>query len=215
MLEYYTPKRMNLYSDALVWDFENAAKADPRKCLEPHAYEVSALAYHGLAINNEDQPILVSGEPGAGKTETVKICLDHIASMQHGPEHKNNSNGPSKIVKKCWTPIHCSRLLVTPKPAATTTLVASENTSSCNSTQESIQGLEVHCSSLRSCWKQMRDVPFGEVPRCDARARGTYLPHLLPTLGGAGPHQGQATSSTNSWRRRTASRARSGKDSRK
>ncbi len=100
MLEYYTPKRMNLYSDALVWDFQNAAKADPRKRLEPHVYEVSALAYRGLAINGEDQSILVSGESGAGKTETVKICLNHIAGIQHGPDHKSNSSSSSKIVKK-------------------------------------------------------------------------------------------------------------------
>lgn len=54
--------------------------------MEPHVYEVSALSYKGLAMGeeHEDQSILVSGESGAGKTETVKICLNHIASVQRG-----------------------------------------------------------------------------------------------------------------------------------
>jgi myosin V len=53
--------------------------------MQPHVYEVSALAYKGLAMGEGvDQSILVSGESGAGKTETVKICLNHIASVQRG-----------------------------------------------------------------------------------------------------------------------------------
>ncbi len=98
MMEYYSDRRMRQYSDALVWDLENAAKDDPRHRLDPHVYEVSALAYRGLVVNNEDQSILVSGESGAGKTETVKICLNHIASVQRGPD--NSSSNASLIVQK-------------------------------------------------------------------------------------------------------------------
>ena len=55
-----------------------------RASLQPHVYEVSALAYRGLANQTGNQSILVSGESGAGKTETVKICLNHIAGIQYG-----------------------------------------------------------------------------------------------------------------------------------
>jgi myosin heavy subunit len=49
---------------------------------DPHVYEVSALAYRGLARSGQDQTILVTGESGAGKTETVKIVMDHLATVQ-------------------------------------------------------------------------------------------------------------------------------------
>jgi myosin V len=51
---------------------------------EPHIYEVSSLAYRGLKLDRKDQTILVSGESGSGKTESVKIVLKHLASLCHG-----------------------------------------------------------------------------------------------------------------------------------
>ena len=49
---------------------------------EPHVYEVSSLAYRGLAVDRKDQTILVSGESGAGKTETVKIVMGFLATVE-------------------------------------------------------------------------------------------------------------------------------------
>jgi len=49
---------------------------------EPHIYEASCLAYRGLAIDRHNQSILVTGEPGIGKTETVKLVLSHLANMR-------------------------------------------------------------------------------------------------------------------------------------
>ncbi|GAX18131.1 hypothetical protein FisN_25Hh113 [Fistulifera solaris] len=57
---------------------------------EPHVYEVSALAYRGLVMDKKDQAIFVSGESGAGKTETVKIVLKHLARL---PEWGSNYSG--------------------------------------------------------------------------------------------------------------------------
>jgi len=83
--ELYTEEKRCYYSNRLVWD---RSDEDARDVMQPHVYEVSALAYKGLAFAGEDyscnQSILVSGESGAGKTETVKICLNHIASVQRG-----------------------------------------------------------------------------------------------------------------------------------
>jgi myosin heavy subunit len=50
--------------------------------VEPHVYEVSALAYRGMFLERKNQTILVSGESGAGKTETVKIILNHLATLE-------------------------------------------------------------------------------------------------------------------------------------
>lgn len=79
MNHLYTKEKRIYYSNRLVWDNN---EEDPRATLEPHVYEISALAYKGLISGDKDQSILVSGESGAGKTETVKICLNHIASTQ-------------------------------------------------------------------------------------------------------------------------------------
>jgi myosin-5 len=77
----YSEEKRCYYANRLVWE---QSEEDPRAVMEPHVYEVSALSYKGLAFQHEDQSILVSGESGAGKTETVKICLNHIAATQRG-----------------------------------------------------------------------------------------------------------------------------------
>ncbi|CAJ1395531.1 unnamed protein product [Effrenium voratum] len=52
-----------------------------RAKLDPHVYTTSSLAYSGLQESKSNQTILVSGESGAGKTETVKILMAHLAFM--------------------------------------------------------------------------------------------------------------------------------------
>lgn len=89
--EIYTEKVRNRYARVLVWD---NADGDPRTTLDPHVYETSALAYKGLAFDGNDQSILVSGESGAGKTETVKICMNHMASCQQGPRASSSAMSP-------------------------------------------------------------------------------------------------------------------------
>ena len=79
--DLYTEQKRVYYSNKLVWE---PSESDPRDSIEPHVYEVSALCYKGLAFGLEDQSILVSGESGAGKTETVKIAMNHMASVQRG-----------------------------------------------------------------------------------------------------------------------------------
>ncbi|KAL3924551.1 MAG: hypothetical protein SGILL_000976 [Bacillariaceae sp.] len=87
--EIYTEKVRAKYSNKLVWEEH---EGDARKLVDPHVYEVSALSYKGLAFGGKDQSILVSGESGAGKTETVKIAMNHIASVQRG---KTSGSGES------------------------------------------------------------------------------------------------------------------------
>eukprot|EP00536_Pseudo-nitzschia_multiseries_P014245 jgi/Psemu1/262060/estExt_Genewise1Plus.C_6780007 len=77
----YTEQVRAAYANTLVWEDH---EGDPRKLVEPHVYEISSLCYKGLAFGNVDQSVLVSGESGAGKTETVKIAMNHIASVQRG-----------------------------------------------------------------------------------------------------------------------------------
>jgi len=89
--EFYTEQVRNRYARVLIW--ENT-EGDPRSSVEPHVYETSALCYKGLAFDGSDQSILVSGESGAGKTETVKICMNHMASCQQGPKASGTEMSP-------------------------------------------------------------------------------------------------------------------------
>jgi myosin-5 len=89
--EIYTEQVRQRYARALVW--ENA-DGDGRDKVEPHVYETSAESYNGLAFGGKDQSILVSGESGAGKTETVKICMNHIATCQQGPKASSSEMSP-------------------------------------------------------------------------------------------------------------------------
>jgi len=89
--EIYTEKVRARYARILVW--ENL-EGDPLSQVEPHVYETSALSFKGLAFDGNDQSILVSGESGAGKTETVKIAMNHFACCQQGPKASSSEMSP-------------------------------------------------------------------------------------------------------------------------
>lgn len=97
--DLYTEEKRRLYSRRLVLDASSSGVETVRASLQPHVYEVSALAYRGLVDDFSNQSILVSGESGAGKTETVKICLNHIASIQYEKETSEYS-GIDPIVNR-------------------------------------------------------------------------------------------------------------------
>lgn len=93
--DLYADKVRMHYAQKIVW---GKTDRDPRIGLAPHIYEISSLCYKGLAVNKQNQSILVSGESGAGKTETVKICMNHIATVQQDPNNK--LDGMSPVVER-------------------------------------------------------------------------------------------------------------------
>jgi len=48
---------------------------------EPHIYKVAQAAYRGMCCDQQDQALLISGESGAGKTETTKFVLLYYACL--------------------------------------------------------------------------------------------------------------------------------------
>eukprot|EP00977_Amphora_coffeiformis_P010868 scaffold2554_cov156-Amphora_coffeaeformis.AAC.5 len=91
--DIYTTEKRKLYMPDKIYD---EASGMVKKSIEPHVYEVSAMAFRGLAVNKKNQSILVSGESGAGKTESVKICLDHIATIQGGLKRQSELHDTKK-----------------------------------------------------------------------------------------------------------------------
>nr|CCA16530.1 myosinlike protein putative [Albugo laibachii Nc14] len=59
-----------------------------RDKLTPHVYATSSAAYKHMIDFEMNQSILVSGESGAGKTETTKIVMNHLASVTGGRKDK-------------------------------------------------------------------------------------------------------------------------------
>ncbi|TMW57353.1 hypothetical protein Poli38472_003278 [Pythium oligandrum] len=56
----------------------------PKEELPPHVYATSVASYDNMRRTERNQSILVSGESGAGKTETTKILMNHLATIAGG-----------------------------------------------------------------------------------------------------------------------------------
>jgi len=94
----YSNENRSKYVEKLIFS-TGGEGTDLKSEVEPHVYETSSLAYRGLAVDGHHQSILVSGESGAGKTETVKIVMSHLASVQ-GSECGNPTPSSSDAVIK-------------------------------------------------------------------------------------------------------------------
>mmetsp|Transcript_39006 Transcript_39006/g.63198 ORF Transcript_39006/g.63198 Transcript_39006/m.63198 type:complete len:1245 (+) Transcript_39006:222-3956(+) len=71
-LDIYGPKQIAQYRDA-----------DLTHC-PPHAFAVAEKCYRNMRRENKSQSVLVSGESGSGKTETVKIIMKYLAAVSGG-----------------------------------------------------------------------------------------------------------------------------------
>eukprot|EP00854_Cymbomonas_tetramitiformis_P003207 gene3207-4053_t len=69
MLPLYTPDILDRYS-------ESGTLAQP-----PHVFAVADRAFRALLETWKDQSIIVSGESGAGKTESTKLLLEYLMEM--------------------------------------------------------------------------------------------------------------------------------------
>mmetsp|Transcript_86586 Transcript_86586/g.259849 ORF Transcript_86586/g.259849 Transcript_86586/m.259849 type:complete len:796 (+) Transcript_86586:74-2461(+) len=70
-LPLYTPELLQQYKESL----------QPQAELAPHVYAVASSAHLGMLQNSVSQSVIISGESGAGKTETAKILLQYLAAV--------------------------------------------------------------------------------------------------------------------------------------
>jgi len=100
-----------LYSPTLVGEYQSegaarVANPDLPVTLAPHAYAIADNAYNAMAHPKSkdqskergvNQSILVSGESGAGKTETTKIIMQYLATVAGTADP---TTSPSKALAK-------------------------------------------------------------------------------------------------------------------
>merc|ERR1719446_1441288 len=55
---------------------------------KPHVFAVAFAAYYAICVQNKRQTILISGESGAGKTETTKVAMKFLATAAAGTAGK-------------------------------------------------------------------------------------------------------------------------------
>ncbi|EGG24237.1 myosin-5b [Cavenderia fasciculata] len=63
--------------------------------LSPHVYAVAEDAFKDMRYDGTSQSILVSGESGAGKTETTKFLLQYFAAMGNMVSHQQGGSSAS------------------------------------------------------------------------------------------------------------------------
>ncbi|CAI9103295.1 OLC1v1001751C1 [Oldenlandia corymbosa var. corymbosa] len=67
----------HLYDTSMMEQYKGAAFGE----LSPHLFAVADTCYRSMINEDESQSILVSGESGAGKTETTKMLMRYLAFM--------------------------------------------------------------------------------------------------------------------------------------
>ncbi|KAJ7518383.1 hypothetical protein O6H91_21G066400 [Diphasiastrum complanatum] len=73
-------KKIPIYGSEFVQAYRNKMK----ESLGPHVYMTADSAYKAMIRDGANQSIIISGESGAGKTETAKITMQYLAALGGG-----------------------------------------------------------------------------------------------------------------------------------
>lgn len=85
-------QQLPLYTPTIMYDYINSSPKD-RSNQPPHIYQIAHNAYNALIEHQQSQSIVISGESGAGKTESTKHCLQYIIEINS----QNIANKQSSI----------------------------------------------------------------------------------------------------------------------
>jgi myosin heavy subunit len=69
-----------------------------KKELPPHSFALTALAYQSLKKDKQRQGIVISGESGAGKTESAKVCMEFLTKLVSSDEESKEDDIGTKIL---------------------------------------------------------------------------------------------------------------------
>ena len=77
-------RSLPLYDEA----WSNAYESPDVSALAPHIYRVATAAYNSLVQGKKNQVCVISGESGAGKTESAKFIMKQV---YHVPQKKSET----------------------------------------------------------------------------------------------------------------------------
>mmetsp|Transcript_4223 Transcript_4223/g.4941 ORF Transcript_4223/g.4941 Transcript_4223/m.4941 type:complete len:438 (+) Transcript_4223:360-1673(+) len=87
-------RRLNIYGDTHVKKYQSASLSDTN----PHIYGLAERAYRRMRDNRQPQAVIISGESGAGKTESAKLILHYVSSVSGS---SSTANQMKKIILEC------------------------------------------------------------------------------------------------------------------
>ncbi|XP_059156810.1 unconventional myosin-XV-like isoform X1 [Physella acuta] len=70
-------KTFNIYGLDMVKRYEGRALGD----LPPHLFAIASVSYSKMIKDTENQVLVISGESGAGKTESTKLIMQYLAAV--------------------------------------------------------------------------------------------------------------------------------------
>lgn len=68
-MPYFTQKEIDLYHGSAAYEHP------------PHIYAIADRMFHNMIVDEENQCVIISGESGAGKTESAKLIMNYIADV--------------------------------------------------------------------------------------------------------------------------------------
>lgn len=86
-LKLFTPSSMNKYA------------SNSNDILPPHVYSIAKTAFETMRRDDKNQSILVSGESGAGKTETTKIIMKFLTAIAGQANQQSNISIEQQILQ--------------------------------------------------------------------------------------------------------------------
>ncbi|OQR88651.1 myosin [Thraustotheca clavata] len=99
---------LGIYSDKLIWKYIRhgalLALGDEESKMPPHVFSIADNAFRSLTApltgKASNQSILVSGESGAGKTETTKFIMKYLAAASQNKSMKNINVEQSDVMSQ-------------------------------------------------------------------------------------------------------------------